>query len=63
MPETLLKKRKSQEKERADKAQDREAKKKVCLQVSLAVLYSDDTTTSFRLAPSNVVVLSTIFRD
>ena len=29
MPETLLKKRKSQEKERADKAEQREAKKKV----------------------------------
>jgi large subunit ribosomal protein L7e len=30
VPETLLKKRKSQEKERAEKAQEREAKKKVC---------------------------------
>lgn len=29
MPETLLKKRKSQEKERADKQQERETKKKV----------------------------------
>lgn len=31
MPETLLKKRKSQEKERADKAEEREQKKKVSL--------------------------------
>lgn len=30
VPETLLKKRKSQEKERAEKQQDRDAKKKVC---------------------------------
>ena len=30
VPETLLKKRKSQEKERADKQQERDTKKKVC---------------------------------
>ena len=40
MPETLLKKRKSQEKERADKAEQRDAKKKVghTLRLSIQLL-------------------------
>ncbi len=42
MPETLLKKRKSQEKERADKASDREAKKKVCSHSFHILLCGDD---------------------
>lgn len=47
MPETLLKKRKSQEKERADKAEQRETKKKVrllCFQISTAVMIPTQTT-------------------
>ena len=51
VPETLLKKRKSQEKERADKAEERETKKKVwCPSLRLAAGYGDDTYPYSRLA-------------
>jgi hypothetical protein len=55
VPETLLKKRKSQEKERADKAQQRESKKKVCFHVAIRLSLGDDTYPT-RLALSNAVV-------
>ena len=42
VPETLLKKRKSQEKERADKAEQREAKKKVSLDMRILPAHGDD---------------------
>lgn len=42
MPETLLKKRKSQEKERAEKAEQREAKKKVRHSPAHSLAHGDD---------------------
>ena len=42
VPETLLKKRKSQEKERAEKSKEREAKKKVCGLIHALHAHSDD---------------------
>lgn len=55
VPETLLKKRKSQEKERAEAAEKRDARKKVhiILSSALPLLYSDEkisnnTSTSLR---------------
>ena len=49
VPETLLKKRKSQEKERAEKAEQRETKKKVrqLLPSIFAMMIFTQTTTSF----------------
>ena len=63
VPETLLKKRKSQEKERADKAQEREKKKKVRHQSCTVKAFGDDIYPFIRLALCDVVVLLTIFRD
>ena len=61
VPETLLKKRKSQEKERADKAQEREQKKKVSSPSTspLVMMTPNPNVTSF----GNDVPLLTIFRD
>ena len=42
VPETLLKKRKSQEKERAEKAEQREARKKVGLTHCTCPAFGDD---------------------
>lgn len=61
VPETLLKKRKSQEKERADKAQDREQKKKVSRRC--AVRACDDDVQSNATSFGDDVPLLTIFRD
>jgi predicted Rossmann fold nucleotide-binding protein DprA/Smf involved in DNA uptake len=62
VPETLLKKRKSQEKERADKAEQREAKKKVRKPRVVLIGYDDDIYPK-STSCGNVVVLLTIFRD
>lgn len=55
MPETLLKKRKSQEKERADKAEQREKKKQVRIDTFLSMLVVM-IFSHLRLALSNAVV-------
>ena len=61
VPETLLKKRKSQEKERADKAQEREQKKKVSRLHNSRTC--DDDVQSNATSYGDDVPLLTIFRD
>lgn len=48
MPETLLKKRKSQEKERAEKAEQRDARKKVSRHYRLRPVHNDEGISTLR---------------
>ena len=61
VPETLLNKRKSQEKERADKAQEREQKKKVSW-LYISGICDDDIQLNATSYGDDVPLL-TIFRD